>query len=714
MIRIRYAVLAGSALIAIAPATAQAQQAGPTAEEAEANVIVVTARKREERLQDVPVAATAITGETIERRGLVSVKDVATLTPGLNINSDGAGRAFIAIRGVGTTLIDTVQPGVGIFVDGIYQPNTSYLNNPMTDVERVEVLRGPQGTLYGKNTLGGAINVISRQPGNELELKAMGSYAGTDHAWTAGASVSGAIVEDRLQARVSYAHQQQNGFVRNTLIGVDAFPLNTDTVSGTLVAKPADDVKLTINGYYTSLLGGGVSYAFVTGPTDYNRSVLLNATNYQKFKYRGVNAKLEFPLDALATKVTLVGAYDERDVDTPDSDPDFTAANVLRSDGHDDMKTRTVELRFDSELSPTVSSIVGAFYSRESRTTDQNVHVLPGVLNLLNRSSVTSEGDTYALFGNLFWKPSEEWELSAGLRWDRQDRSLVATSVNQFPAPGTISSNQKLQETNLSPRFTLTRHWNQDLMTYASIAKGVRGGGFNRSAALPASLRTYKGDRVWTYELGTKYVSPDRRTTLSAAVFYNDYKDYIGLNSIFSVPPSFVTVDLNTGDVESYGIELEASFKPTRNWTLSGGASLMHARITDSTIYTQTLGRQLASDRLPFQPDWNFHVDSDLVVPLGKDEIAFNVGLVGKGDRIAATLSQTNAPVLTSYVLTNTSLTYRTGNIELSAFATNLFNKNYMESYIEKTTLILAGLPATDVGIAGERRRFGVRARVKF
>ena len=100
--------------------------------------IIVTARKREETLRDVPVAATAITGAIIEKRGFTAVREIATITPSVNINSDGAGRAFVSIRGIGTTLIDTVQPGVGIFVDGIYQPNTSYLNNPLTDVERVE------------------------------------------------------------------------------------------------------------------------------------------------------------------------------------------------------------------------------------------------------------------------------------------------------------------------------------------------------------------------------------------------------------------------------------------------------------------------------------------------------------------------------------------------------------------------------------------------
>ncbi len=218
-----FAADAATATQDAAPATAPDQpqpeqttsaSQGTAAVSAQDQDIVVTARKRQETLKDVPVAATAITGETIEKRGLISVKDVAKLTPGLNINSDGAGRAFVSIRGVGITLIDTVQPGVGIFLDGIYQPNTSYLNNPLTDVERVEVLRGPQGTLYGKNTLGGAINVITRQPGNTFEGKVMGSYAGPDNAWTFGGSISGPIIQDRLQARFAYSHQQQDGFIR--------------------------------------------------------------------------------------------------------------------------------------------------------------------------------------------------------------------------------------------------------------------------------------------------------------------------------------------------------------------------------------------------------------------------------------------------------------------------------------------------------------------
>ena len=236
------------------------------------NDIVVTARKRNETLKDVPVAATAVTGDVIEKRGLASVKDIATLTPGLNINGDGAGRAFVSIRGVGVTLVDSVQPGVGIFLDGIYQPNTSYLNNPLIDVERVEVLRGPQGTLYGKNTLGGAINVITRAPTNDPEIKLIGSYAGPDNSWFASGSVSGALIADKLQVRVGYGHREQEGFIRNTLLGTDANLFNSDTLNATIRARPAGDVLVTVNGYYNWVTAGSTPYAVVAGPTDYNRN----------------------------------------------------------------------------------------------------------------------------------------------------------------------------------------------------------------------------------------------------------------------------------------------------------------------------------------------------------------------------------------------------------------------------------------------------------
>jgi iron complex outermembrane receptor protein len=736
--RLRSTLFLSTALLAATPAFGQAQNAGEgqtdaaaqTSPRAQADAtgtpavqtqspqdqalddIVVTARKREETLLDVPIAVTAVSGDLIERRGLTSVKDIAQFTPGLNINSDGAGRAFVSIRGVGTTLVDSVQPGVGIFLDGIYQPNTSYLNNPLVDVARVEVLRGPQGTLYGKNTLGGAINVVTRAPSNDFEGKVLASYAGSDNAWFAGGSISGPIVRDLLQFRVAYAHRQQDGFLENVTLGLPANPLNTDSLNATLRFEPAPDVVLTVNGYYDWVEGATTPYAYVAGPTDYSRDIAFNYSNYQSLRYKRANAKLDVPVEALATTLTLIGAYDERSARTPAQDLDFSPVDIARNSGVDVLRTRTVEARADTKLSDTFSSILGFFYNRETRDTNTLTTILPGVLDIQNRQIARTSNDTYAVFGNVFWRPTTAVELSAGLRYDDQSRDLRGQIVLNGTAAAPTTAT--LGENHWSPRVAATYHWSGDLMTYASISRGFRGGGFNPPVA-PANLQTYKGDNVWTYELGSKYQSPDRVFSLSGAVFYNDYKDYIGLNSIApAVTGGFTTVDLNSGDVESYGIELEGSVRPARDWTISGGISLQHARLTNTDIYTELTGRTLSSNRLTFQPDYNYNINTDYVVHLGADTLILAAGLVGKGSRLAATLKETTPTILKAYNLANASITYKTGGLELSAFVDNAFNANYFESYIEKTTLILAGLTPTDVGIVGDRRRFGIRGRFTF
>jgi iron complex outermembrane receptor protein len=708
--------------------------------------IVVTARKREETLQNVPVAVTAVSGDIIEKRGFQQIKDVAQLTPSLNTNSDSTGRVFIAIRGIGTTLVGTVQPGVGIFIDGIYQPNTAYLNNPLVDVQRVEVLRGPQGTLYGKNTLGGAINVVTRQPSNKFEGRAGGSYAGPDHAWDAFASVSGPIVADRVQFGLAASHTEHDGFIRNSQLHTDANPLNMDSLNGTLRILPGSDVVLTVKGYYDWVKGGNIPYSHITGTTDYSRTVNLSAENIQKYTYKGANAKMQFPIAGADTNVTWTGAYDQRNGFAPDLDGDFNAFDFARQRGRDRLKTTTTELRFDSNWSSTISTLFGLFYSHESLSgvTDQVTHlgawpVLGLPFTQFSRTIDRRKGDTYAAYGNIFWRPSPEWEAAIGLRLDHEKRvaggELGASDAFLDPL-GTIPlsdepeietdaiNEQHIKSTQLLPKFTLTRHWSPNFMTYGSVAKGFRGGGFNGPTA-PIGQRTYKGDSAWTYELGSKY-SMGRKLSLAGALFYNDYKDFIGLNQfVLGTTGSPVTVDLNTGDVKSYGAELEFSYRPLPQWTITGGGSYVHARISNFDGLQEATGiPHLGSKRLPFQPDFTGNINSDYVVPVGNGNLTFTAGVVAKGSRVGASLNQNTASVLKGYALVNGALTYSVGGVEVGAFVNNLFNKKYMESFIERTTLAnvfgpftdpTTGQPlASDLGIVGDLRRFGVRARVKF
>ena len=727
------ALLAASTALALLPAAAQAQVAeqptetartgeapDPAAQPQMDQDIVVTARKRRETLLDVPIAATALTGDTLAARGINSVREAAALTPGLNINSDGAGRAFVSIRGVGVTLVQTVQPGVGLFIDGVYQPNTAYLNNPLVDVERIEVLRGPQGTLYGKNTMGGAINVISRTPGNDLAVRGSASYAGPDDSWLVSAAAEGAIVPDVLQVRVAAAHRQQDGFIRNGIIGGNGNPFNTDSINGTLRFLPGNDVVLTVKGYYDWVDGVNTPYARVDGPTDYQRTVEFNSLSRVRYRYRGVNARLEVPLEAIGSNFTLIGAHDARDGRSPDSDADFGRVDAIRSVSADRIRTSTLEARLDSRLSDQFSTLVGLFYSRETFGGRDTTRIIP--INLTRNTTDARRGDTYAAFATLFWKPSTAWEVSLGLRYDHEDRQASGTvrqTLGTTALPLAVIPTAELKTDQLQPKLSVTRRWTPELMTYASVARGYRGGGFN---APTAPTRTYKGDNVWTYEVGSKFVSADRVLTASGAFFYNDYRDYVGLNSIApAAGGGLVTVDLNAGDVESYGIELEGVLRPVPNWLISGGLTLMRARLTNFDAYTRTTGRVLPSDRLTFQPDVTANLYSDYTVPLaGDDAITLTGGLTHKGSRLAATLNQTTPTILRAYTLVNAAATYRTGAIEIGLFANNIFNKSYFESYIERTTLLLAGLttpiaaPATDLGIIGDRRRYGVRASFRF
>jgi iron complex outermembrane receptor protein len=254
-------------------------------------------------------------------------------------------------------------------------------------------------------------------------------------------------------------------------------------------------------------------------------------------------------------------------------------------------------------------------------------------------------------------------------------------------------------------------------MSYASVAKGIRGGGQNGPGTRPQDA-TYKGDNVWTYELGTKFDAFDRRLTINADVFYNDYKDFIGQNSLApSETGGFVAINLNTGTVESYGAEVEAHLRVTDHWRIDAGASYLHARITDDSQYFATTGVHVSSDRVIFTPDYNFNFNTTYTVPVGANAVLLDAGIFGKGSRIGSSLDPDVAPKLSAYAITNASLGFRfSSGLTVTAFGTNLFNTKFIESYIDKSALVRAGLAplASNLAIQGDRRRYGVRASFRF
>ena len=678
--------------------------------------VVVTARQREESLKDVPISVTAISGDRLKDLQVNTVRDIANYAPGVNINSDSVGRAFVSIRGIGTTLIDTVQPGVGIFIDGVYQPNTSYLNSPIVDVARVEVLRGPQGTLFGNNTLGGAINVITRQPGNEFEGRFDAAYAGDDNYTSVSGTISGPVVRDLLQFRIGGAYHKQDGFMRNTLANGDANPLDQRSVSGTLRFLPATWAVFTLNGNYDRVYGGSTAYIQVAGPTDYRLDGRTNQLNRTGIDYYGTSLKSEFTSDELKTKATVVLAYNQRNV-TGTSDGDFGPVDLLRSNGNSRLITKTAEIRLDTQWSEAISTLIGVFgdrYVQRGLTLNTLNFAALGVPLPPSTTSATAyvRNDNRAVFGTIFAKLSPALDLAVGGRFDHQ--RLRASQVNGV-VPFTAPDYEKSQ---FQPRVTLTDHVTDTTNIYGSVAKGIRGGGQNGPGTRSQDL-VYNGDSVWTYELGAKFASLDNRVSVNAAIFYNDYDNFIGQNSLApnSAGNGFVAINLNTGHVESYGGEIEAHVRLSDAWRIDGGVSYLHARITDDSQYFATTGTRVSSDRVIFTPDYNFNLTTNYSVPLGENGLLFDAGVYGKGSRVGSSLDPAVSPRLSPYTIVNASVGLKLANgLTITAFGTNLFNAKYIESYIDRSALVRAGLAAlaSNLAIQGDRRRYGARATFRF
>ena len=673
--------------------------------------VTVTARKRDESLLDVPISITAVTEATMERNALRSVADIAATVPGLNVNSDSVGRAFVSIRGIGTALQAGVQPGVGVFQDGVYAPQTSYVNNPTLDIQRIEVLRGPQGTLYGKNTLGGAINIITRPPSETFEGKVYGTYTDEDGGQEFGGRIGGPL-GDSLRAKIAVASRDSDGFYTNKLIGGAVDATSSDQVDGTVVWDASDDVSLTVNAYYLDFEGPSTNYNHVSGPTDYRDNVRMNVIGRQAFDYTGANARLEFPLDAWNTKVTAIAAYDKREVESV-SDGDFLSLDIVRANGTGTDETYTGELRFDTKFSDTFSTLIGLYASREESDAISGQTLVPAARTVT--SFAERSGDTYSIFATGLWRFAEEWELSAGVRVDEEDREQDS-QLTSTALPGVVLTDphREIDSSEVEPRVSLTRFLSKDAMIYGSIAKGYRGGGFN-AASVPAEFSTYDGDTVWTYELGGKASSADGRWLVSSAVYYNDYKDFIGQNALAIGPGGgLVSIDLNLGDVESYGLETEAVASINDFWKLSGSITLMHARITDQSGWIAVTGRPLATDRLLFQPDWNASLSSDVTFPVGTGDVSWNIGIVGKGSRPGSSFDPTTPSILESYTTVNTSVSYRRGDFTATLFANNLFDEEYFESFIDGSLLQALGLLNQDLGMLGTPRKVGLRVQYEF
>ncbi|WP_083942756.1 TonB-dependent receptor [Sphingomonas soli] len=649
--------LAAIALAMAAPAYAQdaavAPDAPASAQEFDSEDIIVTAQRREERLQDTPISVVAISGESLAERGVVNLKTITNFMPNVeftNTNRPGAGGAAYAawIRGVGTgDYAFPTDPGVGIYIDGVYLARTLGGLLSVADIERIEVLRGPQGTLYGRNTIGGAINVLTTTPklSGDVEGRITGRYGSYGRADII-TTVNLPVIEDKLGIKLSASYFSMDGFAKRVFTGEKLNGEDRLVLRGGALWQIAPDLTLDVRADYSkqrnlgsvaqaaSVLPGAlpanlVRFNTIAAPVQNAQLGLAAGTTYPHFfthpgSYNTSSASpLQDDYDIGGGAATLT--YSPSDAITIKS---ITALRALRThiqtDG--DQSPYTIshtaekindrqfsqELQFGGKLG-SLRYLVGGFYFNEtgrSRKDSLNFH---GVYQITGTASDARDTYTYqrylaksyAAFAqfDLELLPNLEASLGARYNHDKKSFTVLVTLPERGNVVQTPLQTRTAEWNSFTPKVGLNWKPSQDVMLYGSYSTGFKSGGFGNPTATMASP-IYNPEKLSTFELGTKTQFWDRRVTFNLAGFVSRWKD-IQLNVIVPGPTGgVVNLTSNGGTAELYGFEAELAAR-LGDVRFNLGAGYTHNRFVGLAAGAITAGITYGT-KLPHVPEWSF------------------------------------------------------------------------------------------------------------
>ncbi|SHM11940.1 TonB-dependent receptor [Rhodanobacter sp. OK091] len=591
--------------------------------------VTVTARKREETLQDVPIAVSAFTAASLFKQNVQNLADLQGKVPSLQVYAArGSNTTLTAyIRGVGQA--DPTwgfDPGVGIYLDDVYLARPQGAVVDVFDVNRIEVLRGPQGTLYGKNTIGGAIKYVS----NPLPVKTEGSVdatVGTHGEKDIKASVGGASADQVWRARAAVASEHNDGFGRDVLTGSRNGNKNTNAARATLGFFPSSsfNAQLSVDGVRDNsnprgakmLIANKLDRAYAPLSSDFDTRSGMAQVNHTKLYGTALTmnwiASQEWSLKSV-TAVRGSSTLTNIDFDTlPEKIADVSAIYK------DHQFSQELQANYDAGGS--VHGVAGLYYFDGSATGQiHNIFLGSPPYSTLGLSQYGSTGGrmgtrSYAGYGDFSWDFSPAWSLDVGLRYTHETKTALIQNFGfanaSFSTPISTVANFRGSHAsnNVSPKVSLDWSVSNQIKLYASYSEGFHSGGFNIRAncvAVPASCRPIDDEKVQSYELGSKMTFLDDRLMLNTAAFHNVYSNIqLSVFSSYTLPngsQGFFGDFTNAGKGHIDGVEEEFAWKPTEAWTFSGNFAYLH------TKYTQYLTRGVnVADQQKFTnaPKWS-------------------------------------------------------------------------------------------------------------
>ncbi|MYM25596.1 TonB-dependent receptor [Duganella sp. FT135W] len=565
-------------------------------EEVQLEKVIVTAQKRAEPLQEVPVSVKAFTSKQVEDAGIKTTQDFINMTPNVSFeNSYTYGNSFVAIRGVNQ--INNADSPVAVVVDGVPQSNQKQLKMNLFDIQRIEVLKGPQGALYGRNAIGGAIVIDTKNPGNKTEGFA-GLDIGNGNTRSATAGVSGAIVEDKLLFRLVAQGKKSDGLINNTYLNTKSdFVDHDNSVRGKLLYNASPDLKIDLRASYTDISAGAVWDSVIrnsgpqtiTSPT----SNLLGST-----KGRTSDASLKFDWDTAIGTVTAISSYTNL-IERYRGDLDFTNANdpemgVLGDPAWFDLPPRTQfgqgqdlsvrmksqELRITSPGDQPLRWIGGAYYLHTDRHLYSNSFIdLNGSLAQFHDPSLSmfvqdgvDDNAASAVFGQIDYDITPQTTIAAALRYDRDQRKQTDLSDGSQRA-ATFS--------NWQPKVTVTQKFTPDELGYVTYSTGFRSGGFNAPG-----YSGFRPETLKNLEAGLKSTLFNRRLFFNVALFTSESKDY----QFFYVTNTAAQVISNIEKVRMNGADVDFNWLVIKGLTVDGGLGVTLSKIKSDSKEPAAVG----------------------------------------------------------------------------------------------------------------------------
>ncbi len=733
MRRVALSALLGATALTSVPAFAQAQAQEAVASEQRSDVVIVTARKREESLQEVPMTITAVGGEKLEAAGYTELNDVARISPNIFFEAADRSKPLIFVRGVGTRGYDAgSDPSVGVFVDGVYLGRFGALDMDLLDIERVEMLKGPQGTLYGRNTIGGALSVITSDPAQSFEGKASveaGMGADSDDVlWSARGSVSGPMT-DNIRGSLSLSRRHRDGYQEIQGTSVRGGSEDSWAARGkALISLGEAEVRLAAD--YADMDGpplilvpnrfgtsgpGALTPGFVVPaePTDpYSFAMDEQSQGIQKQVY-GASAQVDW--NFLGLDFTSI-----------------TAARGMKLDEHDDLDGTTLPFQvyfanedsdqFSQELRAAYSSdnlnwLFGLFYSKENVLRTETIDFGPASLlsalvapaDLIWTFPFDLEATAVAAFGQVDWQVTDAFAVTVGGRYSEDKKNVVFDTNTTVPGFVLSPFRQAVSKkwNSFDPSVSFRYQFNPDLMAYASWATGYKSGAFQFIATSPSiAQQVADPEDVESIEVGLKSTWLDGNLQLNLAAFSMDYKDLQQLRVVPVSGVGLVVID-NAASSTISGAEIEGRWKLSDNWSTDFAYGYLDATF-DEFVFNATL--DFSGNRMPRSPKntFNLALNYEQPTPLGdfatrlayswRDSIFFEAD-----NNVRDPESSEDALGLLDF---NTQIA-TAGGWTYSLWARNLTDERYRRQVLNSTG-------SSQRGIWSEPRTFGIRASYQF